>query len=190
MMLGDSPPARLRRMNAIDMNGIVSSPETPKRAMKVAIKELGVKGTTVGNKTKGGKFGSGSSSSKSSPSTSPKSPETPKNKQKVMKTIMKKSPTPTKVKSVMKAMKKLVVSKKRPAASGNHACNIRRDPDEKMFHDAMCEARIEYEDMVGYNKSFQCPPACSWRVCPGFNGLTVWYDDDSTRDTHEDVQTA
>ena len=160
-------------MNAIDMDGIVSSPETPKGAKamkKMAVRELGVKGTAG----KGGKHGSGSSSSKSSsPCTSPKSPKSPKtpNYKKVMKSIMKKSSTPTPTKSVMKvmkAMKCLTISKKRPAARGNHdADDDVPVPNEMIFNDAMCEARMEYDDMVVYNKSFHCPPPCTWRACPG-----------------------
>ena len=103
---------------------------------------------------------------------------------KMMKVLPKKSPTKVMKKlnkgkgkgspMSMKGMKRPAATKqvatckrpasKRPAAAKSTAGGF--DPRiQEIFERAIDEAYMEYQDMVQYNKSFFCPPACLWSQC-------------------------
>ena len=112
-------------------------------------------------------------SPKSPKTSSPKSPKTsPKNKEK----------TPKKNQS---PKTKMSPGMKKPSASmspmkGSPRLSLKDKVKKDNFQNILAKIYNEYDDMKQYNKSFNCPPNCTWAVSLGSKGddvmCVVWDD--------------
>ena len=113
------------------------------------------------------------SSPKSPKTSSPKSPKTsPKNQEK----------TPKKNQS---PKTKMSPGMKKPSASmspmkGSPRLSLKDKVKKDNFQNILAKIYNEYDDMKQYNKSFNCPPNCTWAVSLGSKGddvmCVVWDD--------------
>ena len=173
----ESPRPNLRRSNAFvmdspgmsSMSSVAGSPKSTKSLTPMKFI------TPMKHLPKSGGKHSSSLSTQTSPIKTPKpsmksvpSPKTPVKTSRKDKAVtcaaMKKV-----VKTAIQKPKNKASVLKKPAAkqiSAKAKCSAKAKvewiQDEQLFEDDMDQCYMEYEDAKGYNKSFRCPPPCTW----------------------------